>query len=147
MLAEYLEINHGMISHIMSSPPAEAYYYGGKLFLFVAPFIMSSYLLLLNYLKIYRYFWGYILIIRLHSLSYIIFREGFFMHALTPVYLMLSWYLWITYLEWNNKCQLFKNSAVSSKRNFFSRLRQNFRECVKPQMKIQIPNRPGINRY
>ena len=105
-LMENASVDFGLKSHLMGSPVAEAYFYGGKWFLIVFPSIVGIFLVLLNKLRLYRSFPGLIFLLAFSSRITFIMREGFFHHALAAFYVMFSWYLWITLLEFNSKMKL-----------------------------------------
>lgn len=103
ILASLLEYEYNLRTHIMGSPVAEAYYYGGNYFLYFSPIIFCTILLIINKLKLYQKYPGYIFLIKFNSISLLMMREGFYVHLFNSLYAMYSWYLWITILEWHSR--------------------------------------------
>lgn len=92
-LARTLEATESMKSHVMGSPVAEAYYYGGMPLVFLAPFAAGGFYLLLLKLRLHRWLSGLLFIIYTSYYMYIVCREGFVIHFPKSIYMFSTWYL------------------------------------------------------
>ncbi|MDJ0715932.1 MAG: hypothetical protein QNJ54_17170 [Prochloraceae cyanobacterium] len=85
---------------LASNIVGEALYYGGIGFALLSPMIIGSIFYSMNRVKIYRTFPGFIFFCFMMSDIRRIIRSSFYDNFLTLVYLMFSYLIWITILEW-----------------------------------------------
>ena len=103
-------INFGLAGNIVS----EALFYGGTTFAIISPFIIALIFYILNLLRIYRLFPGFIFLCLLLAKFYVIMRSSFYDNFLEIFYLMFSYLIWLTWLEKN---KIFLKSKYPRKYN------------------------------
>ncbi|MCU0537962.1 MAG: hypothetical protein MUD14_29095 [Hydrococcus sp. Prado102] len=107
---EKYNISIGLAGNIVS----ESLFYGGVTFALITPLIIGGIFYLINKLKIYKTFPGFIYFCLLMATLRIYIRQSFYDNFLLLTWLMFSYLIWITVLE--RKKQIF---ITASKNNFF----------------------------
>lgn len=101
---------YSLASNILS----EALFYGGISFTIVSPFIIGAIFYVLNEIRIYQTFPGYLFCCYLVSNMRVMMRSSFYDSFFVFTYLMFSYLLWITVLERGRKVFTFPSKVVKA---------------------------------
>ncbi len=102
---------------LASNIVGEALYYGGIGFALLSPIIIGSIFYGMNRVKIYKTFPGFIFFCFMMSAVRRLIRSSFYDNFLILVYVMFSYLIWITILEWGRVIftKVKKNNFIQSR--------------------------------